>query len=210
MEIPSNLYIYIDLFIALIFVVFIIIGYKKGFLLSLLSLFYCFLAVIVSWFLSPVFAKMYPLVKLENLDEKAQILAKLVDINIILNNAIYFVLIFLVLKLFYFVLGLILKKMNKIPVIGKFNQILGAICGILNAIIVTIILSLLFTLPIIKNGKSVINGTVFKYVNKYSEKIIGVAIDNIDFEQLKNEIQGIDIEQARESVKDWLNLNNGK
>ena len=210
MEIPSNLYIYIDLFIALIFVVFIIIGYKKGFLLSLLSLFYSFLAVIASWFLSPVFAKMYPLVKLENLDEKAQILAKLVDINNILNNAIYFVLIFLVLKLFYFVLGLILKKMNKIPVIGKFNQILGAICGILNAIIVTIVLSLLFTLPIIKNGKSVINGTVFKYVNKCSEKIIGVAIDNIDFEQLKSQIQGIDIEQARESVKDWLNLNNGK
>lgn len=207
MNIPSAYFIYINVFIGIIYLILIIIGYKKGFLFELVSFAFTIVAGIVSWFVSPVLASLYPIVNLENLSKETELVSKIINLNALLNTAIYFILTFLVLKLFYFLLAILLKGMNKIPVIGKFNQLLGGIAGIFNATIITLVLSLLLSLPIFSNGNEVKNGTVFKYISNLTDKVLTILVDNVDLDNLKNKFENFDVNSARDDFKDWLQIN---
>lgn len=211
MRVSSEYFIYIDIAIALIYIALIIIGYKKGFLYELVSLVYTGVSIVIAWFLSPVLASLYPIINYQdNVVESMQLINKLVDLNPILNTIIYFVIIFLVLKVFYFILALLIKGINKIPVIGKFNQILGIFAGILNATIIVLALSMLLSLPAIDNGNEIKNGTVFKYIDIYSKNIMSYVVENVDLNNIKQQFTNFDVDNARDAFKQWLNLNDGK
>lgn len=210
MNIPSTYFIYINIFIGLIYLLFIFIGYRKGFLFELVSLLFTIIAGFVSWFVSPVLASLYPIANLENISKETEIISKIVNLNALLNTAIYFVLTFLVLKIFYFVLALLLKGMNKIPVIGKFNQILGALAGVINATIVTLALSILLSLPIFKNGAEIKEATLFRYISNINDSVLDVLVDSIDLDNLKNKFENFDIDSARSDFKEWLQIKNNE
>lgn len=185
-----------------------IIGYKKGFLFELVSLLYTAASVAISWFIAPILASSYPIIVLSNVNEEAELLSKLINIDAITNTIIYFVLIFLILKAIYIVIAFILKGMNKIPVIGKFNKILGGLFGIVNATIVTIMLSMLLNLPIFENGNEIKNNTLFIYVDEYSKLALNYVIDNVDLSSVKYRVDNFDINNAREDFRSWLHINN--
>lgn len=208
MEISSSYFVYINVAVVLIYIILISIGFIKGFLYEIVSLAYTGLSILASWFLCPIFASAYPIVNVENLNNETALLAKFIDLNPIINSIIYFVIIFLLMKVLYVVLNIILKGLNKIPVIGGINRLLGGIMGIVNATLITLILSLLLTMPIFKNSKEIINGTVFKYVNKYTEQISSYLLENGNLDHIKNQFDNFDIDNAREEFKQWLNLNN--
>lgn len=210
MEISSEYFLYIDIAIAIVYLIFIIIGYCKGFLYEILSILYTIGSILLSWFLSPVFASLYPILNIDNLNKETELISKFFDISSLANSLIYFVLIFLVLKLIYILLTFIVKGINKLPVLGKFNKILGAFAGIINATIITIMISLLLSLPMIKNANEVKNGTVFKYISTYSDKFLDVLIENVDFDKLKKDYDEFDIEIVREQFKNWINSNNNE
>lgn len=205
MKIPQSGFIYIDIFIVVILLIFLVVGYKRGFVFELVSLVYSICAILVSWFVAPVLASLYPLFKLDNITEQLELLQRFVDFETFINIFIYFVIVFLVLKAFYVVLAIVLKGMNKIPVIGGMNQMLGAIIGIINGLIVTFVLSLVLTLPIFENGNEVKNNTLFSYIDKYSTKAIEFIVDNSDLNHIKDQFTNFDIDNARQDLKDWLN-----
>lgn len=207
MSIPSNCFIYINALIVLIYLTFIIIGYKKGFLFELISLIYTAVSIVISWFLAPVFAGMFPIVILSNVNVEAQLVSKLINIDAISNTVIYFVAIFFILRLFYFLISLLLKGMNKLPVIGKFNKILGGLFGIVNATFVTIMFSMLLNLPIIDNAVEVRNNTFFKYISEYSDTALSYIVENVDLDGIKAKFDSFDIDNARDDFKAWLELN---
>lgn len=207
MSIPSNCFIYINALIVLIYLTFIIIGYKKGFLFELISLIYTAVSIVISWFLAPVFAGMFPIVILSNMNVEAQLVSKLINIDAISNTVIYFVAIFFILRLFYFLITLLLKGMNKLPVIGKFNKILGGLFGIVNATFVTIMFSMLLNLPIIDNAVEVRNNTFFKYISEYSNTALSYIVENVDLDGIKAKFDSFDIDNARDDFKAWLELN---
>lgn len=204
MIVPSSYFIFIDIAIVAMFICFIIVGYSKGFVYEVLSLLYTAISIVASWFLAPIFASMYPLVKLENLNTQAELLSRFINLDVILNTVIYFVLIFIIFKILYILLSLIFKGMNKLPVLGTINKILGAVIGILNATIVTIFLSLLLTMPIFKNGNEIKNNTIFKYINNYSDEAITLIVQNVDLNHIKQQFKDFDINNAREDFKLWL------
>ena len=207
MSIPNNCFIYINALIVLIYLIFIIIGYKKGFLFELISLIYTAVSIVISWFLAPVFAGMFPIVILSNMNVEAQLVSKLINIDVISNTVIYFVAIFFILRLFYFLISLLLKGMNKLPVIGKFNKILGGLFGIVNATFVTIMFSMLLNLPIIDNAVEVRNNTFFKYISEYSDTALSYIVENVDLDGIKAKFDSFDIDNARDDFKAWLELN---
>ena len=207
MSIPNSYFIYINIFIGLIYLIFILIGYKKGFLFELVSLVYTAASAAIAWFLAPVFAGMFPIVILSNTNAEAELISKLVNIDAISNTVIYFVLVFLIFKLFYLFIAFVLKGMNKLPVIGKFNKILGGIFGIVNATIVTIMLSILLNLPIIENGTEIKNYTFFKYINEYSNIALNYIVENVDLDSIKAKFDSFDVNSAREDFKSWLEFN---
>ena len=207
MSIPNSYFIYINIFIGLIYLFFILIGYKKGFLFELVSLVYTAASAAIAWFLAPVFAGMFPIVILSNTNTEAELISKLVNIDAISNTVIYFVLVFLLLKLFYLFIAFVLKGMNKLPVIGKFNKILGGIFGIINATIVTIMLSMLLNLPIIENGTEIKKNTFFKYINEYSNIALNYIVENVDLDSIKAKFDSFDVNNARDDFKSWLEFN---
>lgn len=204
MKVPSDIFIYIDISILLIYALFIIVGYKKGFIFEIISIVFTGLSLLAAWFLSPVFAGLYPIIKLNNLNNKTEIINKFVNIDALLNSILYFVIIFLVLKLLYLLLSIVLKGFNKIPVIGSFNKILGAFAGVFNATLMILSLSLLLYLPIFENGEEIINKTFFKYIDEYSDSVLNFAIDNSDLNSFKDGFNDFDVDNAREEFKEWL------
>lgn len=207
MSIPSNCFIYINVFIGLIYLTFIIIGYKKGLLFEIISLVYTGVSLVIAWFLAPVFSGMFPIVILSNMNVEAQLVSKLINIDAISNTVIYFVAIFFLLRLFYFLISLLLKGMNKLPVIGKFNKILGGLFGIVNATLVTIMFSMLLNLPLFDNAQEVRNNTLFKYISEYSDVALNYVVDNVDLDGIKAKFDSVDVDKARDDFKAWLELN---
>lgn len=181
-----------------------IIGYTKGFLYELLSILYSLISALVSWFLAPVLANVYPILNIDNLNKETQILNKFIDLSTILNTLIYFVIVFLILKLLYILIAFVLKGMNRVPVIGKFNQILGVFAGIFNATLIALALSMLLTLPVFKNGDEIKNGTIFKYISEYSDRVLSYIVDNVDLDNVKRQFDSFDIDNARTEFKYWI------
>ncbi len=204
MVIPENCFIFVSGFIVVIYAAMIYMGYKKGLLYELISFLYTAASVLIAWFMSPVLASLFPFFDIGDIDEKYQMLNKIYDFNGLLNTIAYFVIIFLLLKLLYILISLLVKSLNKIPVIGSLNQLLGGIFGILHATIIVLALSLLLSLPIIKNGKQVREKTLFRYVGSISNEALSYLIDLISDSGLKENIGDLDINAYREQFKEWI------
>lgn len=205
MTVPSEYFLYINIFIFALYLVFIFIGYKKGFLYELISLIYTALAIGAAWFVSPVLASVFPIVDLNTVSGgQYQMLSTMLNLNSIVNIVIYFLLVFLVLKLIYVFISLLLKSMNKIPVIGSFNQILGAVFGFINATLIVLSLSMLCSLPILKNGEEIKEGTVLKLITTYSDQALNFIMKEIGSYNLKQEVSDFDVESYREDLKQWI------
>ncbi|MBR4461008.1 MAG: CvpA family protein [Erysipelotrichaceae bacterium] len=203
MIIPQNLFIFITLFIIALYIVMIIIGYTKGFLYELISLVYTAFSVLVAWFLSPVLAKLFPLINTEKLGQY-KIMIDLFHLEEILNIVAYFVIIFLVMKIFYIFISMLVKSLNKLPVVGKLNKILGAFSGVINATLITLAISMLFTLPIFKNGDAVREQTILKYINSFTASAYSFVMEKIATDQLKIDLKDLKVDELREQFKEWI------
>ena len=172
-------------------------------LYEVLSIAYTAISLLIAWFVSPVLANMYPLIKVETLSNELSLINKVININSLLDTIVYFVIVFFVLKLLYLIISLIVKSFNKVPVLGTINKILGGVCGIINATLVTLAISLLFTLPIFKNGSEIREKTVLKYVDTYSTKALELFVENIDLNKYVVD-SSFDVDLARDGLKEWL------
>lgn len=204
MIIPDSFILYINIAIVCIYVLFIVLGYIKGFLYELIGLLYTIASVIISWIVAPIFASLYPIINISDLSKEISIISKFFDINSLINTAIYFIICFLVLKLVHVLITLILKLFNKIPVLGTTNKILGGLFGIVNATLVTIALSLLLSLPIFSNGNYIKEKTYFKLVSNLTSEAINLIVDNIDLSKFTNTSLSIDLNSTRDLIKTWF------
>lgn len=205
MVIDESYFIYISAFIVLIYLVMMFIGYKKGFLFEVVNLLYTALALALAWFASPVLAKSFPIITISEVSDELKILLKYanLDINYIVNTIAYFLIVFLVLKVLYIFISLLVKSFNKIPVIGKFNQILGALFGVLNATLIVLSLSMLLSLPIIKNGNEIKEKTILKYVNNYSDMALKYLTEKITINS--SDINSdFNVDELRNEFQKWL------
>ena len=192
-----NIYLITNILIIFVYLFFLIISYKKGFIYEAVNLLFTILIFFLAWFLSPILANLFPLVKLDPP-------YSLLGVEPILNTAIYYAIIVLVLRVLAFFIMPLFKKLSKIPFLGSLNKILGLIIGFINASIIIMLISFLLNTPLIKNGNEIKENTLFKYIDKYSNKGITYVVDHIDFNKIKEYVSDIDIDNARQSFKDWL------
>ena len=204
MVINENLYIFISLAVIAIYVLLIISGYKHGFIYELVSMLYTAIALALAWFMSPVLADLFPLVDLSTMDGQLKLLNELFALNSMINTVIHFLLVFLVMKLLYFLIAALTKSLNNIPVIGKFNQFLGAFAGFLNATLIVLVFTMLLTTPLFKNGKDVRDHTLLKLVSDTSDKALSYVIGKVSSSDLKSEGVNLDVDAYREELKEWL------
>ena len=197
MTIPEEYFIFVNIAAILIFIIFAITSYRNGMLLQIISLTYTVISVFVAWFLAPILAVRFPLVKVEAL-------YKLYDVGPLVNSFVYFVIIFVIMRIIYLFIYPLFKSVSKIPFLGSVNKIGGLIVGIINAMIVIILLSLLLSTPLIKNGKEVKENTIFKYADKVSDLAVEMTVKRLNFDALKDKIDGFNANEAREKFTNWL------
>lgn len=204
MIIPENYFIVFDIVISLLFLAMIFVGYKRGLLYELVSILYTLGSLFFSWFIAPVLAGLYPLVDIAKIYPESSLLVDVFDLNPILNTIIYFVLVFLALKVLYFIISIILKGFNSIPVLGFLNRLLGACLGFINGLLITMVISMLFTLPLFANGQKIKDETILKYINNFTQNALNYIVENIDLSNLEKQFDNFDIDTSREALKDLL------
>lgn len=197
MVISSEYFIYINVAIVLIYVIFAIVGYKNGLALQVIDLIYNILAVVVAWFVSPILAAHFPLV---NLDE----LYTALGLNVLIDTLLYCVIIFLVLKLIYLFIKPLFKGVTKLPIIGFINKIGGFFFGLINATIVLLLISMLLNTPLFSNGKEVKSNTYLKYCESLSQKALEITLNHINLDSIKDSVDNFDVDKTREEFDKWL------
>lgn len=197
MNIPNSAFIYVNIFIIAIFILTCFSALKKGLLLQALSLIYTLLSIFLTWFLSPILANKLPIVKISS---------KYGNLNLtnIANAIIYFIIIFILLKVLYYIISPLFKSVSKIPLVGSVNKIGGLLLGFIEGIIIFIFLTFLVNTRIFANKNEFINGTLFKYGEEITKDVTKFAVNHIDFNSLKDNIDEIDVDEARDSLTTWL------
>ncbi|MDO4500598.1 MAG: CvpA family protein [Erysipelotrichaceae bacterium] len=195
MNISNTYFLYINIVILVIYLGFAYSGYKNGLLLQLVSLVYNAVAIICAYIVAPILGGRFPIVKLEGI---------YAYFTTVVNDLIWGVIVFFILRIFFVLLKGILKKISKLPLIGSLNKIGGLLLSVVNSTIVVLLLSLLLTPPLITNGKEVKEKTLFKYIEPATEEVIKKVAENVDFESLKQEITDIDTNEIRNQLQVWL------
>ena len=196
MTIPSGSYIFINIGLIALFVILIVFGFMKGFLRGLFSLLFTVGSILVAWFLSPVLASLFPLIKFTT--------PQPIEVSPVVNTMLYFVIVFIVIRLVFCLINPLLKNIKNIPVFGFLDQLLGAFFGFVNATIVSMFLAMLLTLPLFTNGSVVREKTFFRFVDKLAYDAFDYLNTHINFDYFVKKIEGFDVKNARIIVKDWL------
>lgn len=197
MNIQEEYFIFINIGIILIYVVFALSAYRNGLLSQLLSLVYNILSIVVAWYLAPILASRITLVKIDSVYNSS-------GISSMANSILFMAIIFIVLRILYLIIKPLFKSISKIPIIGGLNKIGGFIFGIINATLVIVVLTLIMNLGFIKNFNEVKENTLLKYTDKLSQTVMKVSIDNLNLNSLKKYIDDFDVDESRETFTKWL------
>lgn len=194
MVISSAYFTYLNLALIILYLAFIVIGYKNGLILQIVDLVYNILALFIGYFLAPILASHFPIVKL---DEVYMAL----KLNVLMDTLIYMIIVFILLKLLYLIIKPLFGFVSKIPLIGFVNDIGGALMGIINATIVVLLFCMLLNTPLFKNGNEVKEKTYLKTINGLSYKALEFSMDHFDFQK---EFKDFDIDKTRMAFDKWL------
>lgn len=194
MVISSAYFTYLNLALIVLYLAFVVIGYKNGLILQIVDLVYNILALFIGYFLAPILASHFPIVKL---DEVYMAL----KLNVLMDTLIYMIIVFILLKLLYLIIKPLFGFVSKIPLIGFVNDIGGALMGIVNATIVVLLFCMLLNTPLFKNGNEVKEKTYLKTINGLSYKALEFSMDHFDFQ---NEFKDFDIDKTRMAFDKWL------
>lgn len=194
MVISSAYFTYLNLALIILYLAFVVIGYKNGLILQIVDLVYNILALFIGYFLAPILASHFPIVKL---DEVYMAL----KLNVLMDTLIYMIIVFILLKLLYLIIKPLFGFVSKIPLIGFVNDIGGALMGIVNATIVVLLFCMLLNTPLFKNGNEVKEKTYLKTINGLSYKALEFSMDHFDFQ---NEFKDFDIDKTRMAFDNWL------
>ena len=194
MVITSAYFTYLNLALIILYLAFVVIGYKNGLILQIVDLVYNILALFIGYFLAPILASHFPIVKL---DEVYMAL----KLNVLMDTLIYMIIVFILLKLLYLIIKPLFGFVSKIPLIGFVNDIGGALMGIVNATIVVLLFCMLLNTPLFKNGNEVKEKTYLKTINGLSYKALEYSMDHFKFE---NEFKDFDIDKTRMAFDKWL------
>ena len=194
MVISSAYFTYLNLALIILYLAFVVIGYKNGLILQIVDLVYNILALFIGYFLAPILASHFPIVKL---DEVYMAL----KLNVLMDTLIYMIIVFILLKLLYLIIKPLFGFVSKIPLIGFVNDIGGSLMGIVNATIVVLLFFMLLNTPLFKNGNEVKEKTYLKTINGLSYKALEFSMNHFDFQK---EFKDFDIDKTRMAFDKWL------
>ncbi|MDO5440613.1 MAG: CvpA family protein [Erysipelotrichaceae bacterium] len=204
MNIPNNLFIIVDILVAVILLFCIIKGVINGFVFELINIVFLAATCFIAYLVSPILAIKAQILDLASENELADKVVDTFNINITVNTVLWFVIIVLVLNLIFMIVKPLFKTVSKIPVIGSVNRILGGLIGGLRGFVICLFISVLITMPVIKNGKEVKEASVLRYADDITDYATKFIVKNVNLDNIKQEVDDFDVDKARNDLLTWL------
>ncbi len=145
---------YINIGVIALYVIFMILGARKGVLVQILSSLGTVVSFLAAWrycgFASGYY-DLWPkdLVPMNDIPEIAA------AAYAHLNELIWFILLFVILRLLFLIIEKLLSGLSGLPVIKEVSGLFGGILGLVSATVWIMILCVVLNMPFFKNGRKI-------------------------------------------------------
>lgn len=204
----ENWAIYFSAFVVLFFVLKAAQGYNTGILRRLIGLVGSIISYWIAWILCGVFAKYINIVSVKSLGLSGTPFEAIAKTYV--NQIAWFILLFLVLRILFFVVDRIAKGVHKVPGLHAVSALLGAAFGVLEAFVWIVVITVLLHTPLFKNGSYIVENSLIKQVNQVTEMVakdyLGPLFSSEGFSKLGEDTKSL-TDLQRNAVENWLKEN---
>lgn len=204
----ENWAIYFSAFVVIFFILKAAQGYNTGILRRLIGLVGSVISYWIAWILCGVFAKYINIVSAKSLGISGTPFEAIAKTYV--NQIAWFILLFLVLRILFFVVDRIAKGVHKVPGLHAVSALLGAAFGVLEAFVWMVVITVLLHTPLFKNGSYIVENSLIKQVNQVTEMVakdyLGPLFSSEGFSKLGEDTKSL-TDLQRNAVENWLKEN---
>ena len=204
----ENWAIYFSAFVVLFFVLKAAQGYNTGILRRLIGLVGSIISYWIAWILCGVFAKYINIISVKSLGLSGTPFEAIAKTYV--NQIAWFILLFLVLRILFFMVDRIAKGVHKVPGLHAVSELLGAAFGVLEAFVWMVVITVLLHTPLFKNGSYIVENSLIKQVNQVTEMVakdyLGPLFSSEGFSKLGEDTKSL-TDLQRNAVENWLKDN---
>lgn len=204
----ENWAIYFSAFVVIFFVLKAAQGYNTGILRRLIGLVGSIISYWIAWILCGVFAKYINIISVKSLGLAGTPFEAIAKTYV--NQIAWFILLFLVLRILFFVVDRIAKGVHKVPGLHAVSALLGAAFGVLEAFVWMVVITVLLHTPLFKNGSYIVENSLIKQVNQVTEMVakdyLGPLFSSEGFSKMEEGTKSL-TDLQRNAVENWLKEN---
>lgn len=204
----ENWAIYFSAFVVIFFILKAAQGYNTGILRRLIGLVGSIISYWIAWILCGVFAKYINIISVKSLGLSGTPFEAVVKTYA--NQIAWFILLFLVLRILFFMVDRIAKGVHKVPGLHAVSALLGAAFGVLEAFVWMVVITVLLHTPLFKNGSYIVENSLIKQVNQVTEMVakdyLGPLFSSEGFSKIGEDTKSL-TDLQRNAVENWLKEN---
>ena len=204
----ENWAIYFSAFVVIFFVLKAAQGYNTGILRRLIGLVGSIISYWIAWILCGVFAKYINIISAKSLGLSGTPFEAVAKTYV--NQIAWFILLFLVLRILFFMVDRIVKGVHKVPGVHAVSALLGAAFGVLEAFVWMVVITVLLHTPLFKNGSYIVENSLIKQVNQVTEMVakdyLGPLFSSEGFSKIGEDTKSL-TDLQRNAVENWLKEN---
>ena len=204
----ENWAIYFSAFVVIFFILKAAQGYNTGILRRLIGLVGSVISYWIAWILCGVFAKYINIVSVKSLGISGTPFEAIAKTYV--NQIAWFILLFLLLRMLFFIVDRIAKGVHKVPGLHAVSALLGAAFGVLEAFVWMVVITVLLHTPLFKNGSYIVENSLIKQVNQVTELVakdyLGPLFSSEGFSKIGEDTKSL-TDLQRNAVENWLKEN---
>ena len=204
----ENWAIYFSAFVVIFFILKAAQGYNTGILRRLIGLVGSVISYWIAWILCGVFAKYINIVSVKSLGISGTPFEAIAKTYV--NQIAWFILLFLLLRMLFFVVDRIAKGVHKVPGLHAVSALLGSAFGVLEAFVWMVVITVLLHTPLFKNGSYIVENSLIKQVNQVTELVakdyLGPLFSSEGFSKIGEDTKSL-TDLQRNAVENWLKEN---
>ena len=204
----ENWAIYFSAFVVIFFILKAAQGYNTGILRRLIGLVGSIISYWIAWILCGVFAKYINIISVKSLGLSGTPFEAIAKTYV--NQIAWFILLFLVLRILFFMVDRIAKGVHKVPGLHAVSALLGAAFGVLEAFVWMVVITVLLHTPLFKNGSYIVENSLIKQVNQVTEMVakdyLGPLFSSEGFSKMEEDTKSL-TDLQRNAVENWLKEN---
>ena len=204
----ENWAIYFSAFVVIFFILKAAQGYNTGILRRLIGLVGSIISYWIAWILCGVFAKYINIISVKSLGLSGTPFEEVAKTYV--NQIAWFILLFLVLRILFFMVDRIAKGVHKVPGLHAVSALLGAAFGVLEAFVWMVVITVLLHTPLFKNGSYIVENSLIKQVNQVTEMVakdyLGPLFSSEGFSKIGEDTKSL-TDLQRNAVENWLKEN---